>query len=79
MSNFDLENQNIITKDISDILIENAKEYYEEIISHRAIPDTRDGLTEVQRRILWAMYVHKWNYLKPHVKSAKVVGAVIGK
>lgn len=74
----ELENQNIITKGIKEILVDNAKEYYEEIICHRPIPDTRDGLTEVQRRILFATYLHKWNSSKPHVKSAKICGAVIG-
>ena len=74
-----VENENIVTKDVIEVLTHNAVEYYEEIICHRPIPDTRDGLTEVQRRILWSMYINKWNSSKQHVKSARVCGDVIGK
>lgn len=74
-----IENENIVTKGVIEILTHNAVEYYEEIICHRPIPDTRDGLTEVQRRILWSMHINKWNSSKQHVKSARVCGDVIGR
>lgn len=73
------ENQTILVQKVTEILVENAKEYYEEIICHRPIPDTRDGLTEVQRRILWSLYLKRWNSSKPHIKSARVIGDVIGR
>ena len=78
MSN-EFENQTVLVKEVEDILIDGAREYYEEIICHRPIPDTRDGLTEVQRRILWSLHLNKWNSSKQHVKSARVIGDVIGR
>ena len=52
--------------------------YSKYIIQDRAIPDVRDGLKPVQRRILYAMYIGKNTYDKPYRKSAKTVGDVIG-
>ncbi len=52
--------------------------YSKYIIQDRAIPDVRDGLKPVQRRILYAMYVGRNTYDKPYRKSAKTVGDVIG-
>ena len=52
--------------------------YAKEIIQDRAIPDVRDGLKPVQRRILFGMYKEKNTYDKPYRKSAKTVGAVMG-
>ena len=53
--------------------------YAKYIIQDRAIPDVRDGLKPVQRRILYAMYKNKNFYEKGFVKSAQTVGEVIGK
>lgn len=52
--------------------------YAYSVIYDRALPDARDGLLPVQRRILYTMYENGYTPDKPHVKSAKVVGAVIG-
>ena len=53
--------------------------YAKEIIQDRAIPDVRDGLKPVQRRILFAMYKAGYNYDKKYVKCAATVGDVLGK
>ncbi len=53
--------------------------YAKYIIQDRAIPDVRDGLKPVQRRILYAMYKNKNVYEHGFVKSAQTVGEVIGK
>ena len=53
--------------------------YAKEIIQDRAIPDVRDGLKPVQRRILYAMYNAGNTYEKKYLKSAATVGDVLGK
>ncbi len=53
--------------------------YAKEIIQDRAIPDVRDGLKPVQRRILYAMYKAGNTYDKKYIKSAATVGDVLGK
>ena len=53
--------------------------YAKEIIQDRAIPDVRDGLKPVQRRILYAMYKAGNTWDKPHIKCAATVGDVLGK
>ena len=53
--------------------------YAKEIIQDRAIPDVRDGLKPVQRRILYAMYKAGNTHDKPHIKCAATVGDVLGK
>ena len=53
--------------------------YSKYIIQDRAIPDVRDGLKPVQRRILYSMYKEKNTYDKPYKKSARAVGDVMGK
>ncbi len=52
--------------------------YSKEIIQERALPDVRDGLKPVQRRILYAMYISHFTHDKPHRKSAKAVGDIMG-
>ena len=54
-------------------------EYSLSVIIGRAIPDARDGLKPVHRRILFAQYELANNYNRPHKKSARIVGDVIGK
>ena len=49
------------------------------VIVARALPDVRDGLKPVHRRILYAMYEHGFTPEKKYVKSARVVGDVMGK
>ncbi len=54
-------------------------DYAMSVIVGRALPDVRDGLKPVQRRILYAMHEMKNDWNKPHKKSARIVGEVIGK
>ncbi|MCW5725393.1 MAG: DNA gyrase subunit A [Maricaulaceae bacterium] len=54
-------------------------DYAMSVIVSRAIPDARDGLKPVHRRILWSMHEQGYTHDKPYRKSARVVGDVIGK
>ena len=54
-------------------------DYAMSVIVSRALPDARDGLKPVHRRILYAMYESNYEWNKPYRKSARVVGEVIGK
>ena len=63
---------------LEEIMGERFSEYAKDIIQNRAIPDVRDGLKPVQRRILYAMYRDKNTYEKAHKKSATAVGNVMG-
>ena len=54
-------------------------DYAMSVIVSRALPDVRDGLKPVHRRILYAMYESGYEWNKQHRKSARVVGDVIGK
>ncbi len=54
-------------------------DYSMSVIVSRALPDLRDGLKPVHRRILWSMYESGYTPDKPHKKSARIVGDVIGK
>ena len=63
---------------LEDIMGDRFGRYSKAIIQDRALPDVRDGLKPVQRRILYAMYKDGNTYNKPYRKSAKTVGNVIG-
>ncbi len=63
---------------LEEIMGERFGSYSKYIIQDRAIPDVRDGLKPVQRRILYSMYKKKNTYDKPYLKSATTVGDVIG-
>ena len=69
----------IISVNIEDELKQSYLSYALSVIHGRALPDIRDGLKPVHRRILYAMYDLKNSYNKPYKKSARVVGDVIGK
>lgn len=69
---------NIILKSLEDIVSDGFARYSKYIIQDRAIPDARDGLKPVQRRILYAMLKEGNTFDKPHRKSAKAVGTIIG-
>ncbi len=66
--------ENNIVKEVSDSFMS----YSMSVIISRAIPDLRDGLKPVHRRILWSMYTSGYTPDKPHRKSAKTVGEVMG-
>ena len=68
----------IVHYSLEDIMGDAFGRYSKYIIQDRAIPDIRDGLKPVQRRILYSMYKEKNTYDKPTRKSAKTVGDVIG-
>ena len=69
-----LEENNIVNEIESSFL-----EYSMSVIVSRALPDLRDGLKPVHRRILWSMYESGYTPDKPHKKSARIVGDVMGK
>ena len=70
--------EKIYNYSLEEIMGERFGRYSKYIIQDRAIPDVRDGLKPVQRRILYAMYIGHNTYDKPYRKSAKTVGDVIG-
>lgn len=73
------ENNRIHEYALEEIMGERFGKYSKYIIQDRAIPDVRDGLKPVQRRILFSMYKEKNTYDKPYKKSARAVGDVMGK
>src|SRR5690625_27523 len=74
-----LEDQNIIDIDVASEMEHSFLEYAYSVIYSRALPDARDGLKPVQRRILYMMDQMGLTPDKGHVKSARVVGEVMGK
>lgn len=68
----------IIESSLEDIVSDRFSRYSKYIIQERALPDARDGLKPVQRRILWAMEEDGNTYNHPYRKSARTVGNVIG-
>ncbi len=72
-------NQKIISENLENIVGERFGRYSKYIIQDRALPDVRDGLKPVQRRVLYSMYKLGMFSDKPFKKSARIVGDVIGK
>ncbi len=70
---------NIVPVDIEKEVKKSFLEYSMSVIVSRAIPDVRDGLKPVHRRILYALYDQGITHDKPHKKSANIVGEVMGK
>ncbi|MEZ5201596.1 MAG: DNA gyrase subunit A [Micropruina glycogenica] len=70
--------ERIVDVDISDEMETSFLEYAYSVIYSRALPDARDGLKPVQRRILYTMDDMGIRPDRPHVKSARVVGQVMG-
>ena len=64
---------------IEDEMRRSYLDYAMSVIVSRAIPDARDGLKPVHRRILWSMHENGYAWNKPYRKSARIVGDVIGK
>src|SRR5215213_4408414 len=73
------DNKNIINVNIEDEMRGAYLDYAMSVIVGRALPDVRDGLKPVHRRVLYAMYDLGNAHNKPYKKSARVVGDVIGK
>lgn len=69
--------EKLLDRSISDIIHESFIEYAKEVIEERALPDSRDGLKPVQRRILYTMYKSGFTPDKPYRKSAATVGEVL--
>ena len=71
-------------KKINPVLIETELkgsflDYAMSVVVSRAIPDVRDGLKPVHRRVLYTMHTLGFHYNKPYHKSVRVVGEVLGK
>ena len=71
--------QKIVSVNIEDEMKKSYVDYAMSVIIGRALPDVRDGLKPVHRRILFAMYEQGNTHNKPFRKSARIVGDVIGK
>ncbi|MCH8257562.1 MAG: DNA gyrase subunit A, partial [Proteobacteria bacterium] len=76
MPDFD---QNVTTINIEDELRQSYLDYAMSVIVGRALPDVRDGLKPVHRRVLFAMNDLNNAFNRPYMKSARIVGDVIGK
>jgi DNA gyrase subunit A len=73
------DNKDILPVNIEDELRQSYLDYAMSVIVGRALPDVRDGLKPVHKRVLFAMNELNNTYNRPYVKSARVVGEVIGK
>lgn len=69
----------IVDRDLKQELSKSYIDYAMSVIIGRAIPDVRDGLKPVQRRILYSMAQNNFYYNRPHFKSARIVGDCLGK
>ena len=69
----------IIPVNLEDEMKQSYLDYAMSVIIGRALPDVRDGLKPVHRRVLFAMYEENNDWNKAHKKSARIVGSVIGK
>ena len=73
------KNETLIQLDFSEEMKTSYRDYAVSVIIDRALPDVRDGLKPVQRRILYAMNELGLEPKKPHRKSARIVGDTMGK
>ncbi|MDD6572866.1 MAG: DNA topoisomerase 4 subunit A [Thermoflexaceae bacterium] len=71
--------EQIMKTEYSEVMQKSYIDYSMSVITARAVPDIRDGLKPVQRRVLYAMEQLGLNYDKPHRKSARIVGDAMGK
>ena len=78
MSNYKVQ-EKIIKGLLDELIGEKFGDYSKYIIQERALPDLRDGLKPVQRRVLYAMHDLRLSHKSAYKKSARVVGDVIGK
>ena len=72
-------NSSIERVEIEDEMKKSYLDYAMSVIVSRALPDIRDGLKPVHRRILYSMYDGNYDWNKPYRKSARIVGEVMGK
>ena len=79
MDDLRFENQTIIPVEIGKEMKKSFISYAMSVIVSRALPDVRDGLKPVHRRILYAMYEDNLTHDKPYRKSATTVGNVLGR
>jgi DNA gyrase subunit A len=75
----DGDNRNFVPVNIEDEMKRSYLDYAMSVIVGRALPDVRDGLKPVHRRILFGMHEMGLNYNRPTRKCAKIVGEVLGK
>ena len=78
MDNTNLAHNDIVPINIEDEMKKSYLAYAMSVIVSRALPDVRDGLKPVHRRVLYAMKQGGNDYNKPFRKSANVVGKVMG-
>lgn len=71
--------EHIIRAEFSEVMQKSYIDYAMSVICARALPDIRDGLKPVQRRVLYAMDELNLRYDRPHRKSARIVGDTMGK
>lgn len=71
--------EQIIKTEYSDVMQKSYIDYAMSVLMARAVPDVRDGLKPVQRRVLYAMHELGLKYDKPYRKSARIVGDAMGK
>ena len=77
--NFEFKDQKIVDVHMERELKDSFIQYAMSVIVSRALPDVRDGLKPVHRRIIYAMYEDKITHDKPFYKSATTVGNVLGR
>ena len=75
----DLQRQRIVPMDIQEEMRNSYLDYSMSVIVARALPDVRDGLKPVHRRVLFGMSELGMSYNRPYKKSARIVGEVLGK
>ena len=73
------EGTRLIVRDINDEMESAFIDYSMSVITQRALPDVRDGLKPVHRRIIYSMFENGYDYNRPFRKSARIVGDVLGK
>src|SRR3954468_19574717 len=71
--------KNVVPVKIVDEMRTSFLDYSMSVIVSRALPDARDGLKPVHRRVLFAMYQMRNFHNRPYLKSARIVGDVLGR
>ncbi len=79
ISNENKKNENTSSISLEEEMQRSYLDYAMSVIVSRALPDCRDGLKPVHRRILYSMNESGYNYNKAYKKSARIVGDVMGK